>query len=57
MAQKRLNVSISIDAHKIIEKYKFENDLVTKDEAVDQLILEFGEKYGKGKESKDRKNI
>lgn len=42
---KGLNVSISQKAHRILEKYKFDNDFIRKDEALDKLLLEFGEKY------------
>lgn len=41
MANKKLNISISEDAHKVIELYKIQNDLVRKDDAVDKLLLEF----------------
>lgn len=41
MANKRLNVSIDIKAHKIIEKYQFDNDLDRKDDAIEKLIFEF----------------
>lgn len=39
MQNKRLNVSISIKAHRIIEKYQFDNDLDRKDDAVEKIIL------------------
>jgi len=36
---KRLNVTLTKLAHKIIERYKLDHDLQTKDEAVEQIIL------------------
>ena len=48
--QKRLNVSISTEAHKVIERYKLDNDLITKEEALEKILFEFKEaKNGKSK--------
>ena len=44
MANKRLNVSINEKAHKVIERYKFDNNLITKDDAVEKILIEFGNK-------------
>ena len=42
MASKRLNVSISVESHRVLEKFMLEKDIKNKDQATEELIKEFG---------------
>ena len=40
--QKRINAVISLPAHKVIERVKTDKDFISKEEALNYIILEYG---------------
>ena len=44
MVNKRLNVSISMKAHEVIEDYQHKNHLESKDDSVEKIMLEFNKR-------------
>ena len=51
---RRVNVTLSSTAHRVIEMYKFENNLVTKEQAIESIILGMGELLYNKKEEPDK---
>lgn len=47
MTSKRLNARLGIPAHKILERFKLDRSLNSKEEAAEQIILEYAKDHYK----------
>ena len=39
--QKRINAMLSLQAHKIIDKLKIDKNFISKEEALEQIVIEY----------------